>query len=155
MQINNINSSQNFGTKCIIGNTSAQQGLKNYGENISKGIYSAFKKLAKNDMTDTFSIKLGSIDYDKPNTYINMSYFDKNNKLQSSMNFNMSSLKNYSKEMFSTLIFGTYNILKESSHKVRNLTKLYSETIADTSKQNIATINKLTKEFGINETSIL
>ncbi len=151
MQVNNINSQQTFGTKCIIGNTSAQQGLKNYGENVSKGIYNAFRKLTKNEANDTFKLTLGSIDYDKPNTYINMSYFDKDNKLQSSMNFNMSGLKDYTTEMLATLVSGTYNMLKSSTFKVRNLTKLSAEAIENTTKQNIATINKLTKEFGIDE----
>lgn len=155
MQVNNINTAQSFGTKCLIGKTSAQKGLKNYSENLSKGIYNTFKKLSKTDSNDTFTITLGSLKNDKANTYMKMSYFDEAKKLKSSVNFNMATLKDYTQEMFSTLVSGTYSLLKESSLKTRNLTELCAETATNAAKQTSATINKLTKEFGFDDTSLI
>ena len=47
-EVNNINSTQNFGTKCMIGEFSARLGLRNCDENVTKNIYQALKKISKN-----------------------------------------------------------------------------------------------------------
>ncbi|MCQ2790121.1 MAG: hypothetical protein MJ229_07070 [bacterium] len=159
MQVNNINSTQNFGTKCMIGEFSARLGLRNCDENITKSIYQALKKLSKNKANDTLVLSLGT-NGKTADTILNLSYFDGSNKCKSFIYYNLKNLENIntlSKKGIKKLITSGYKVLAgKTDCKASKITQLpICDTNIQPSKKNLAMIEKLIKKFGFDDSSLL
>ena len=159
MQVNNINSTQNFGTKCMIGEFSARLGLRNCDENVTKSIYQALKKISKNKANDTLVLSLGT-NGKTTDTILNLSYFDKSNNYKSFIDYNLKTLENIntlSKKRVKNFITTCYNVLAEKTDcRASKITQLpICNTDIQPSKKNLAMIEKLIKKFGFDDSSLM
>lgn len=158
MKTNKIDNAS-FGTKSLIGDISANNGLRKYSAKLTYGILDAFKKLNANGVNDELVFNLGRKIGAKKDTTDAIEIFlwvkDSNSSdfhPKSSISFSPKTLEKMSPKNISQLIQDTYVKLTKSNHVLRtNIAGYPSRSSAPISGFHQQKLQELMTSFGFND----
>lgn len=148
-----------FGTKPLIGDMSAHNGLRKYNVKLTDGIIDAFEKLSKNNVDDKLILKIGQKTGAKKDTTDAIEIYlwvkgDNGNDFhpKSSIVFSPKTLQKFSRKSISELILNTYKKLTLSTRKANaNVYSYPLKSLNKISKSHEAKIEDLTDKFGFDD----
>lgn len=157
MKLNKIDS-QPFGTKPLIGDIAANNGLRKYRINLTKGIFDAYEQLAANNIGDQLNInighKRGAKRYETDVICISRWIKDGTGQLRlnGSVSLSPKTLEKLSKTQVSKLIMKTYEKLKVSTKNCKiGVDNYASRPMKKVSKKHAEIIKELIKKYGFDD----
>ncbi len=154
--------SPNFGTRPLIGDIAANNGLRKYNINLTKGILDAFEKLSKNNIDDELVLNIGHKTGAKKyaTDSLELLFFKKDfskntpNSLicQSSVSFSPKTLEKMTAKKITQLLLNSYEKLKKcTTLNLYNIDNYASSPKKCITKPHAIKINELCQKFGYDD----